>query len=373
MRWPWQKQEPEKRSTAQGYTASLTAAFEGAAVAGTETAPLATAALEAAAGLYSRCMAAALVKGDPAIERVLSPAVLGLIARNLVRRGEDFHLIQVRNGRLELRPQGFTYAHGSSADPMAWAYSTTEYGPTDSMHRWVPAASMLHTRYSVDASRPWLGVPPWSWAASTGAAIAAIERMVANEAGGPHGHLLQVPEAPQTGEDDDTQQLNPFRSDLAKAKGKTLVMEHPADWKDDGPQGGGAKQLEYLRFGMDTPAGVDALRTATGRDVLAACGVPPTLFVANSDGTAQREAFRRFMHSSLTPLARLMEAELRAKLDAPDLELDLNAIHAADTAGRSRAFGSLVKAGVHPQDAAANTGVVLTRDVRVPEGGAPSI
>lgn len=63
MRWPWQKREPEQRSTAQGYTASLTAAFEGAAVAGTEIAPLATGALEAAAGLYARCMAAAVVEG----------------------------------------------------------------------------------------------------------------------------------------------------------------------------------------------------------------------------------------------------------------------------------------------------------------------
>ncbi len=160
MRWPWQKQTPEQRSTPQGYTASLTAAFEGAAVAGTETAPLATAALEAAAGLYARCMAAALVQGDPAIERALTPAVLGLMARNLIRRGEDFHLVQVRNGRLVLRPQGFIYAHGNSADPLAWTYRTTEYGPTDSVHRWVPAASMLHTRYSVDSSRPWLGVPP---------------------------------------------------------------------------------------------------------------------------------------------------------------------------------------------------------------------
>ena len=117
MRWPWQKREPEKRSTAQGYTASLTAAFEGAAVAGTESAPLATAALEAAAGLYSRCLAAAVVKGDPYVQAALTPPVLALIARNLIRRGEDHHLIRVRGGRLELTPQGFTYAHGASRGP----------------------------------------------------------------------------------------------------------------------------------------------------------------------------------------------------------------------------------------------------------------
>ena len=360
MRWPWQK--PETRSTSQTYTSLRTLASSEAA-AGTDTAPLATAALEAAAGLNSRCLAAAVVRADPIIERALTPPVLALIARNLIRRGEDFHLIRVRNGRLELRPQGVTYAVGKSADPLAWTYSTQEYGPTDSMHRWVPAASMVHCRYAVDSTRPWIGVPPWSWASSTGAAIAALERMVANEAKAPHGHLLGVPEAPALSDDDDTGPLDGFRNDLAAAKGRTLVMERASDWKQGEPSGAARGGIEHETYGLDRSL-LDPLRTATGRDVLAACGVPPTLFVANSDGTAQREAFRRYLHGSLRPLARIMESELRLKLDAPDLELDLSELHAADVAGRARSFGQLVQAGVHPQDAAANTGIELTRDVR---------
>ena len=78
-------------------------------------------------------------------------------------------------------PVGFAYAHGAGPDPMRWTCNATLYGPTDSRHEWVPAASMLHCRYSVDASRPWLGVPAWSWAASTSQAIAAFDRMVAVE------------------------------------------------------------------------------------------------------------------------------------------------------------------------------------------------
>ena len=369
--WPWQRREPEKRSTAQGYTASLTAAFEGAAVAGTETAPIATAALESASGLYARCMAAAVVKGDRNVQAALTPPVLALIARNLIRRGEDHHLIRVRGGRLMLLPQGFTYAHGNSADPATWHYSSTEYGPTESVHRTVPAASMLHCRYSVDASRPWLGVPPWSWASSTGAAIAALERLIANESAAPHGHVLAVPEAPTVSDDSDEGPLDGFRRDLGSAKGRTLVAERPGNWQSQPPGGAtGANRFETTTFGMER-ALLDPLRTATGRDVLAACGCPPTLFTANSDGTAQREAFRRFMHSSLNPVARLIEAECREKLDAPGLTLDLSELHASDVAGRARSFKALVGAGVHPEDASANTGVMLSRDVAMPEGGAP--
>ena len=362
--WPWSKREPEQRQTAQGYTASLTAALQAGAEGGvSDTAPLATAALESAAGLYARCLAAAVVTGAPDVAHALTPPVLALIARNLIRRGEDHHRIYVRGGRLALEPVGFAYAHGNGPDPMRWTYNATLYGPTDSRHEWVPAASMLHTRYSVDASRPWLGVPPWSWAASTSQAIAALDRFVANEASKPHGSLLGVPESPQVDEAGDVTPLAAFRGDMAKAKGGTLVMEHSGQWDTETPTGVGSRtRLEYLRFGMMRET-LDPLRTATGRDVLSACGIPPTLFVANSDGTAQREAFRRFLHGSLRPMARIIEAELRAKLDAPELALDLSELHAADVAGRARSFGAFIKAGVHPDDAARETGITLTQPV----------
>ena len=98
--WPWSKREPEQRSTAQGYTASLTAALQAGAEGGvSDTAPLATAALEAAASLYPRCMAAASVKGADDVAAGLTAPCLALIARNLIRRGEDHHRIYIRGGR----------------------------------------------------------------------------------------------------------------------------------------------------------------------------------------------------------------------------------------------------------------------------------
>ena len=143
MRWPWSKREPEQRSTAQGYTASLTAALQAGAEGGvSDTAPLATSALEATAGLYARCMSAAVVKDADDVADALTPPVLALIARNLIRRGEDHHRIYVRGGRLVLEPVGFAYAHGNGPDPMRWTYNATMYGPTDSRHEWVPATSM---------------------------------------------------------------------------------------------------------------------------------------------------------------------------------------------------------------------------------------
>ena len=369
MRWPWSKREPEQRSTATGYTASLTAALQAGAEGGvSDTAPLATAALEAAAGLYARCMSAAVVKGADDVADALPAPVLALIARNLIRRGEDHHRIYVRGGRLVLEPVGFAYAHGAGPDPLRWTYSATLYGPTDSRHEWVPATSMLHCRYSVDASRPWLGVPPWSWAASTSQAIAALDRFVAREASAPHGSLLGMPESPQIDEAGEVTPLDAFRGDLFKARGGVLITEFSGNADPDAPTGQRGSRIEHLRFGMERET-VDALRTATGRDVLAACGVPPSLMVPNSDGTAQRESYRRFLHTALRPMARVMEAELRMKLDAPNLRLDMADLHAADSESRSRSLANFIKAGVDPRDAARAASIELEYPVRAPASG----
>lgn len=122
---------------------------------------------------------------------------------------------------------------------------------------------------------------------------------------------------------------------------------------------------------MNTPVGVDAPRTATGRGVLASCGAPSTLFVANSDGTAQREVLRCFLPNSLSLAAKIMKDEFSLKLDT-EIRLDLSAIHAADTAGRSREFPRLAKAGAHLGEATMNTGVVSSKPVRVPIRSATS-
>lgn len=354
MKWwpPFGKRET--RATAQGYTAGITAAFQ-AGAGGSDVTPLATAALESACSFYSRCMTSAMVEGADHIE--LTPSTLALIARDMIRKGESHHLIVVRDGRVQLRPQAYVFAQGGSADPMSWVYQSTEFGPSDSVHRWVPAAEMVHVRYAVDSARPWLGIAPWQWCGTTSKALAALDAMIAAEAGSPFGSLLGVPASPQIDEDGAVRPLDGFRGDLAAARGRTLVMERSSDWSEQSPQGSAGSRFEHLRFGFPLDV-IDPLRTATAQDILSACGCPPSLFISGGDGTGAREAFRRFLHSSLKPLARLMEGELRLKLDAPRLTLDLSEINASDISGKARAYSALIKAGMTPADAARNTGLV---------------
>ena len=80
--------------------------------------------------------------------------------------------------------------------------------------------------------------------------------------------------------------------------------------------------------------------------------------MAGGDGTSLREAFRRFLHATLVPLADLVQDELRAKLDAPALTLNFDGLFASDLAGRARAFQSMVGAGMDVAKAGALAGLM---------------
>ena len=91
-------------------------------------------------------------------------------------------------------------------------------------------------------------------------------------------------------------------------------------------------------------------------EVLAACGIPPAMFQKASD-SGQREAYRRWVALTVQPLAGLLAAELSAKLEA-DIGIDLGGLYAHDLAGRARAFGSMVTAGIDVSKAAALAGLL---------------
>ena len=91
-------------------------------------------------------------------------------------------------------------------------------------------------------------------------------------------------------------------------------------------------------------------------EVYAACGVHPALF-AVGEGTARRESYRRFLHGTVAPLARIVAAELSAKLDG-DVVLNFDSLFAADLSGRARTFQSLVGGGMAPDKAAGLAGLM---------------
>ena len=355
--WPFtRKRAPEQRANAP-YTDALINALEAQAVGQGIGDPSAIAALESAVALYSRAFAAATVTPAEAAT-ALTPAVRALVARNLIRRGEDFHRVYVRRGRVVLEPCGFAYAHGHGPDPMSWLYNLTLYGPSGSRHEWVPAASMLHCRYSVDSARPWFGQGPMHWAHRTGTLAGNLESRLGEESGGPVGHILPIPSDGGDGGDDDP--LAQLKADLAGARGRTILAETVAAAWGEGRAAAPQSDWKAHRFGGSPPESAVSLRTDASLAVLSACAVPVSL-VTDADGTSQREAWRRFVMGSVEPLLATVAEEVERKLEVR-VSFDLSGLWAHDLAGRAAGFKALIAGGMALDKAAALSGLVGGED-----------
>ncbi len=309
----------------------------------------ATAALEVCAGLWSRAFASAKVEGTGAAEAV-TPSTLALVGRDVIRRGESLHEIRVTGGRVRLIPSGSWDVHGPE-DPEAWVYQSTTFGPSTSRTRWLPASAVVHVVYGHEAARPDVGIGPMEWGKLTGDLTGNLELRLGEEAGGPVGHIIPTPV------DGGDRSVEDMREDLAGAKGRTLLAETTAAGWGDGMSAAPRADWQARRFGAHPPDVLPVLRHDAALAVAGACGVPAPLVSERGDGTAQREAWRRFLFGSVLPVARVVEAELSAKLDTP-VGLDFTELHASDLAGRARAFQSMVGAGMELDRAAALAGLM---------------
>ena len=81
-----------------------------------------------------------------------------------------------------------------------------------------------------------------------------------------------------------------------------------------------------------------------------ACGIPSGLLDPSADGTAQREAYRRFIMASVQPVADMI-AEVAGEALDTEITVQFAALHAHDITGRSTALAKLVDAGLSLPDA----------------------
>lgn len=335
MRWPWQ--QTEVRET-QPFSDAVITALISAADGTTAGDPSQIAALETAAGLYAACFQAATVN-HPA----LSAGVRGLIARDLIRRGESVLQIRVDNGMVRLQPIGSWDVRGGPAET-TWFYRVDEFGPSGNLTHFIPSQGVVHTRYAIDPSRPWLGLGPLQWARAMGTLAANLETRLGEEAGAPVGAYLPYPQD-QGGEDDtDADKLAAIKADIRSARGSQVFIESVnavAESRMAAPNTD-FKPSEH-RFGANPPATLPTLRTDAARAVLSACQVPAALFDERAPGTTVKEQYRRFAMGPLAGLAAIIEAELSIKLETP-VRFDFSGLWAHDIVGRSQAFQKLMMA-----------------------------
>ena len=71
-----------------------------------------------------------------------------------------------------------------------------------------------------------------------------------------------------------------------------------------------------------------------------------------------REGLRQFLHTSLSPMAAIIENELQRKLD-PGITLGFTNLMAVDVQGKARSLQSMVNAGVELERAVILSGLLV--------------
>ena len=349
--FPWRK--PEKRASGGSFSDAVVRMLE-AQAAGKAADAGSTAAVEAASGALSRAFASARVEGAPHVREAVTPGVLAQIGRDLIRSGQSLHVIDVsRLGRVALLPASSWHFEGN-AHPSTWYVRATYYGPSTSTTRRLPFAGVVFVKWGSTPGQPYVGTGPLSWAHLTARLQSETERSLADEMAGPLAHLLPVPQ--DGGDESADDPLAVLKADIRGARGRALLLETVAAGWGEGRGAAPGRDWQPSRLGPMPPASMAAIRNDAFGAVLGATGTPPSLFTDGADGTAQREAVRRWHLGTVLPLARILEAELTEKLEA-GVSLTFDA-YPLDLAGRAQAFQKLVAGGVPVQKALGTSGLL---------------
>ena len=331
MRFPWTK-TPETRESS--YSDAVLALLQSQAEGASDIATGSTAVETACRGLWARAFAVADVQPQTPATMALTATVLSLMAESLFDRGQSIWSIDVADGMVKLM-------RATDWDVRESWYRVTHTTPDNVRTAYLRPESVIDLKISAPIGQPWEGAAPVSaQSATTAQLMATLEQRLAQEVAGTIGHVC----CPMPTVDGSTEKL---QADIPKLKGRTVMVPSTAGNWDQGPQRAAPRSdWQPQRLGAQPPPELIRLRADVGADIAAAAGVPPALLSNISDGTARRESFRFFLHTSVQPIAALILPELREKLDEPNLSISFDRLFAGDLSGRARAFQSMVGGGM---------------------------
>ena len=291
---------------------------------------------QACIGLWERAIASASIAGGMAIDPV-TPPVLALTGRMLATRGNALFVIEAVPGSgIRLHPVSSWDPRGGYR-PESRRYYVTLSGPNGTISYNVHGDSVLHFKTGASDAEWWRGRGPLYRASGTAALAARLEKQMQDEAKIPVSRIVPFStKTPIQTEAAEGADLDNPTVEAIKRGGIAIVQGPPA--------GGGFDQTPAARFapqrmGAHPAETVPTLRSDVGQEICAAFGVPPAVLISGTgtDGAAQRESWRRFWLGTVAPLGRMIQGELRAKLDTGAM-VTFEALAAADEDGRSRAI-----------------------------------
>ena len=160
---------------------------------------------------------------------------------------------------------------------------------------------------------------------------------------------------PPAESEDEEDPLVGLQKTISALAGRAALVETTSAGMGLGPSEAPRSDWKPQRIGANPPDVLRALRSDASEAILNACGIPSGL-VLDRDGTASREAVRRFFTSTVEPKAVELAALLSETLET-SVAFRFRSAWAHDLVGRSSAFKTLVDAGLPVDDALARSGL----------------
>ncbi|MXY07573.1 MAG: phage portal protein [Rhodothermaceae bacterium] len=340
MRWPFWKR-PETRSSWADAVARLEHLLAGSDYSDV----VKTAGAEIAAGIMERAFASATVTGvRELIAPALNPSMLAYVGRQITLHGASVHLIRTSSGKLELIPGQSWELYGVDPNPDTWEYDVYCPTPSGQFNKRVSSLDVVHVRAGCLRDTPWSGRSALRNAADLGTGHSRIESSLSKELKGAAGRLLPAPLDPSKNDADTTA----FLKALDKLAGGPMMVETMRTGLGAGArlESKMTSDWEQKRIGPNPPESIIKLRNDLQASAGIALGIPAELLRADASSQARREAWRQLYFGTILPMARLLQNELRYKLESPELTIRFDELGASDLQGRGRAFKSLTDGGI---------------------------
>ena len=294
--------------------------------------------VEVAAGLASRAFASAEVTGrDSALFDAMTLAEVG---RDFISTGEWLGLR--RNGRL-FRVLSYTIQEDGSY--------RLEISPRGGLRQTSVASSddtVVHARY-ITSRQTLRGIAPLDTSPNLKSFLFNLEQSLTEESRTPNGFLTPIPT------DGGDEEIDDLKQQLSDLKGRVALVKTMSGGWDSGVQNRLRREFDAIRYGMQLPDTTVRMYEQTRRTALALFGVPIEL-TEPADGTGKREAWRQYLHATISPLAKMFTAA--CERSGLSISLDFSSLYASDIAGRARAFQSLVASGMDIEEAATVSGIM---------------
>lgn len=341
MVWPFKK-KVETRSNGSSYLNQMMAA-RAALIEGREGVAEMTAAAQSCISLWEGGLSLADVSGTD----LLPASTLALVGRSLALRGEFVALL--RGQRLQVAAEWDVKTRDGF--PVAYRLSIADSGGPLSVT--ALADEVVHVVTGASTQMPYVGNAPLRRASLSAGLLNAIEAALSDvyQAAPIGSAIVPLPEA-------NVDDLTKVRADFRGKRGSVLVVEGVSQAVQAGQYQNMHQAPADLTPQLSRLEANETLRLARGA-IESAFGVLPALANPSTTGPAIRECQRHLSQWTLAPLAKLVAAEMSAKLET-EIKIDvMRATQSYDVGGRARAAAQIVEMQARAKEAGVDADVAL--------------